>query len=72
MEERNIEDLDLSVRAHNCLKRRGINTLSDILERNIEDLMKIRNLNKRCLDEIVQEVNKLGFEIKNQGLYYRK
>lgn len=69
MKEINIEDLDLSVRAYSCLKRSGINTLNDILKKSIEDLMKIRNLNKKCLDEIVQEVNKLGFEIKNQGLY---
>lgn len=44
MEERNIEDLDLSVRAHNCLKRRGINTLSDILERNKVSIIESRKI----------------------------
>lgn len=59
--------LNLSIRTYNNLKRSGINTLEDLLKKSIDDLSKIRNLNKKCLDEIVRELNKYGLKIKNQN-----
>ena len=47
-----IEELDLSVRAFNCLKRASINTIADLLDRSVEDLEKVRNLGKKSIDEI--------------------
>lgn len=55
-----IEELDLSVRSFNCLKRDNIETVGELINRNIEDLMKIRNMGKKSLDEIVLKVHGLG------------
>lgn len=52
--EMTIEELDLSVRAYNCLKRAGINTVAELVQRNQEDMMKVRNLGKKSLEEVEQ------------------
>ncbi|MDY3025467.1 MAG: DNA-directed RNA polymerase subunit alpha, partial [Candidatus Faecivicinus sp.] len=54
--EMTIEELDLSVRAFNCLKRAGINTVAELVQRNQEDMMKVRNLGKKSLEEVEQKL----------------
>ena len=63
--EMTIEDLDLSVRAFNCLKRAGINTVAELVQRNQEDMMKVRNLGKKSLEEVEQKLVALGLSLKN-------
>ncbi len=62
--EMTIEELDLSVRAFNCLKRAGINTVSELVQRNQEDMMKVRNLGKKSLEEVEQKLFALGLSLK--------
>ena len=62
--EMTIEELDLSVRAFNCLKRAGINTVSELVQRNQEDMMKVRNLGKKSLEEVEQKLIALGLALK--------
>ena len=59
--EMTIEDLDLSVRSFNCLKRAGINTVEDLINKSEEDMMKVRNLGRKSLEEVIQKLNSLGF-----------
>ena len=59
-----IEELDLSVRAFNCLKRAGINTVAELVQRNQEDMMKVRNLGKKSLEEVEQKLIALGLSLK--------
>ena len=63
--EMTIEELDLSVRAFNCLKRAGINTVSELVQRNQEDMMKVRNLGKKSLEEVEQKLVGLGLALKS-------
>ena len=62
--EMTIEELDLSVRAYNCLKRAGINTVSELVQRNQEDMMKVRNLGRKSLEEVEQKLEALGLSLK--------
>ena len=62
--EMTIEELDMSVRAFNCLKRAGINTVEDLINRTEEDMIKVRNLGKKSLEEVIQKLKSLGFELK--------
>ena len=62
--EMTIEDLDLSVRAYNCLKRADINTVSELVQRNQEDMMKVRNLGKKSLEEVEQKLQALGLSLR--------
>lgn len=62
--EMTIEELDLSVRAYNCLKRAGINTVAELVQRNQEDMMKVRNLGKKSLEEVEQKLTALGLNLK--------
>jgi len=62
--EMTIEELDLSVRSYNCLKRAGINTVEDLTNRTEEDMMKVRNLGKKSLDEVLQKLKALGLSLK--------
>lgn len=55
--EMTIEDLDLSVRSFNCLKRAGINTVEDLINKSEEDMMKVRNLGRKSLEEVIQKLN---------------
>ncbi len=58
--EMTIEELDLSVRSYNCLKRAGINTVEDLTNRTEEDMMKVRNLGRKSLEEVLQKLQALG------------
>ena len=62
--EMTIEELDLSVRAYNCLKRAGINTVAELVQRNQEDMMKVRNLGKKSLEEVEQKLIGLGLALR--------
>ncbi len=59
-----IEDLDLSVRSFNCLKRAGIDTVGDLAERTEEDMIKVRNLGRKSLEEVIQKLHSLGLALK--------
>jgi DNA-directed RNA polymerase subunit alpha len=59
-----IEELELSVRAYNCLKRAGINTVSELVQRNQEDMMKVRNLGRKSLEEVEQKLQELGLALR--------
>lgn len=63
--EMTIEELDLSVRSFNCLKRAGINTVEDLTQKTEEDMMKVRNLGRKSLEEVVAKLNSLGFGLSN-------
>ncbi len=62
--EMTIEELDLSVRSFNCLKRAGIDTVEDLTQSTEEDMMKVRNLGKKSLDEVIQKLHSLGLSLK--------
>jgi DNA-directed RNA polymerase subunit alpha len=62
--EMTIEELDLSIRSFNCLKRAGIDTVEDLINRSEEDMIKVRNLGRKSLDEIVQKLSSLGLCLK--------
>lgn len=64
--EMTIEDLDLSVRSFNCLKRAGINTVEDLINKSEEDMMKVRNLGRKSLEEVIQKLNSLGFSLQKE------
>ena len=61
--EMTIEELDLSVRSYNCLKRAGINTVEDLTNRTEEDMMKVRNLGRKSLEEVVNKLKGLGLAL---------
>lgn len=63
--ETTIEDLDFSVRAYNCLKRANIHTLQDLVNKSENDMMKIRNLGKKSLKEVLDKVRDLGLVLRN-------
>lgn len=62
--DRTIEELDLSVRSYNCLKRAGINTVQDLTEKSEAEMMKVRNLGKKSLDEVKVKLTELGLGLK--------
>ena len=62
--EMTIEELELSVRSFNCLKRASINTVEELTERTEEDMMKVRNLGKKSLDEVKKKLEELGLSLK--------
>ncbi len=64
--ETSIEDLDFSVRAYNCLKRAGIHTLQDLVNRSETDMMKIRNLGKKSLKEVLDKIKELGLILRDE------
>ena len=59
-----IDELDLSVRSFNCLKRAGINTVEDLINKSEEDMMKVRNLGRKSLEEVIAKLNSFGFSLK--------
>lgn len=63
--ETTIEDLDFSVRAYNCLKRAGIHTLQDLVNKSENDMMKIRNLGKKSLKEVLDKIRELGLTLRD-------
>lgn len=64
--EMSIEDLDLSVRSYNCLKRAGINTVEDLANKSEEEMMKVRNLGRKSLDEVKYKLHALGLALKEE------
>jgi len=64
--EMNIDELELSVRSYNCLKRAGINTVAELIDRTPEDMMKVRNLGRKSLEEVLAKLNELGLRL-NEG-----
>ena len=63
--ETSIEDLDFSVRAYNCLKRAGIHTLQDLVNKSESDMMKIRNLGKKSLKEVLDKIKEMGLTLRD-------
>ncbi|KAF1085196.1 DNA-directed RNA polymerase subunit alpha [Sporotomaculum syntrophicum] len=61
-----IEELDLSVRSYNCLKRAGINTVEELVQRNEEDMMKVRNLGKKSLEEVMNKLSELDLKLRRE------
>ena len=64
--EMTIEELDMSVRSFNCLKRAGIDTVEDLTNRTEEDMIKVRNLGKKSLEEVILKLHSLGLELKKE------
>lgn len=64
--EMTIEELDLSVRSYNCLKRAGINTVEDLTNKSEEDMRKVRNLGRKSLEEVINKLNGLGLYLKKE------
>jgi len=61
--EKSIEEMDLSVRSFNCLKRAGINTIKDLTRRTEEDMLKVKNLGRKSLDEVINKLTELGLSL---------
>ena len=64
--EMTIEELDLSVRAFNCLKRAGVNTVGDLISKSPDEMMKVRNLGKKSLEEVISKLESLGFNLNHE------
>ncbi len=64
--ETSIEELELSVRSFNCLKRAGIATVEDLISRSEYDMMKVRNLGKKSLDEVIAKLHSLGLNFAEE------
>lgn len=60
-----LEELDLSVRAFNCLKRAGVNSVGDLINKSPEEMMKVRNLGKKSLEEVIGKLEALGFKLND-------
>lgn len=68
--DRKIEDLDLSVRSYNCLKRANINTVGELTLKTEEEMMKVRNLGRKSLKEVVQKLREIGLDLKNSSTLF--
>ena len=64
--EEPIENLELSVRSFNCLKRSGISTVGDLTNKTQADMMKVKNLGKKSLEEVIAKLHELGFDLKEE------
>lgn len=64
--EMTIEELDLSVRSYNCLKRAGINTVQELTQKTEEDMMKVRNLGRKSLEEVQEKLSELGLSLRKE------
>jgi DNA-directed RNA polymerase subunit alpha len=64
--EMNIEDMDLSVRSYNCLKRANIHTVEDLIKRTEDDMLKVRNLGRKSLDEVINKLHSYGLSLRNK------
>lgn len=62
--EMTVEELDLSVRSFNCLKRAGINTVSELTDKTEDEMMKVRNLGKKSLEEVQEKLDELGLSLR--------
>jgi DNA-directed RNA polymerase subunit alpha len=59
-----IDELELSVRSYNCLKRAGINTVEELTNKTAEDMMKVRNLGRKSLEEVLSKLKELGLSLR--------
>ena len=66
MLEMTIEELDLSVRSFNCLKRAGINTVEDLISKTQDDMMKVRNLGHKSLEEVINKLDTMGLALASE------
>ena len=64
--EMTIEELDLSVRSYNCLKRAGINTLQELTDKTEADMMRVRNLGRKSLEEVKNKLADLGLSLRQE------
>ena len=64
--EMTIEELDMAVRSFNCLKRAGIDTVEDLTNRTEEDMIKVRNLGQKSLEEVIQKLHSLGRDLRQE------
>lgn len=64
--EKTIEEMDLSVRSYNCLKRANIHTVEDLIKRTEDDMLKVRNLGKKSLDEVIYKIESYGLKLKDK------
>ena len=62
-----IDELELSVRSYNCLKRAGINTVEDLCAKSMDDLMKVRNMGRKSLDEILNKLESMGLHLATKS-----
>ena len=60
-----IEDMDLSVRSYNCLKRANINTIEDLTKKSKDDMLKVRNLGQKSLEEVIYKLESYGLSLRN-------
>ena len=60
-----IDELELSVRSYNCLKRAGINTVQDLTSKTEEEMMKVRNLGRKSLDEVIEKLHSMGLDLSS-------
>ena len=65
--DKKIEDLDLSVRSYNCLKRANINTVGELAQKTEEEMMKVRNLGRKSLKEVVLKLREIGLDLKSSS-----
>ena len=65
VKEMNIDELELSVRSYNCLKRAGINTVEELTNKTSEDMMKVRNLGRKSLEEVLAKLSELGLSLSS-------
>ena len=63
IEDMKIEELDFTVRSYNCLKKAGVNTISDLTSMTYNELLKIKNLGKKSLNEIIDKMKELGYDL---------
>ena len=61
-----IEEMDLSVRSYNCLKRANIHTVEDLTKKTEDDMLKVRNLGRKSLDEVIQKLDSYGLALRQQ------
>ena len=64
--EMSIEDMDLSVRSYNCLKRANINTVEDLTKKSEDDMLKVKNLGRKSLDEVINKLTSYGLSLRKQ------
>jgi DNA-directed RNA polymerase subunit alpha len=60
-----IDELELSVRFYNCLKRAGINTVAELCSKTPDEMMKVRNLGRKSLDEVLEKLKELGLKLNS-------
>ena len=59
-----LEELDLSVRSYNCLKRSGVNSVGDIVKKSMEELCRVRNMGRKCVEEVEEKMGEMGLELR--------